>query len=306
MLTTNYYRNIVWHNFQDIITEGNFLELVKKYNIDDYISRRFLGDINRDKALVINGHLFFSLSIPDLKDEEFNKQVLKFIIGKDYIISFSSTKNEGIEKFKADFEKNAHLGKGRDYENPIVYSFLHIFEKIYENMLFELKDVSSEIENIEKKIFSNKEKEMVVRISKVNRKLIDFRRYLKTHDDSWKIFLDLSKTFFPQKNSYTTLEGIVLSYQKALSQAEQLQENLWELRDTNNSLLNAKLGESSKTFTLIAFLTLPITLFISIISIPTKQGHLFLGHNNDFNLIIVTSITMLIVMAGISKIKKWW
>jgi len=176
MLTTSYHRNIIWHNFVGDVTEGDFLDIKEKYHIDDYIAKKFVGEINRDKALLIDNHLFFSISIPDFQKREFGKQVLKFIIGDKYIISFSSTKNEGIERFRLDFENNAHLGKGENYDNPVVYSFLHIFEKIYENMLFELKDASLEIERIEKRIFKGQEKEMVIRISNVNRKLIDFRR----------------------------------------------------------------------------------------------------------------------------------
>jgi len=93
----------------------------------------------------------------------------------------------------------------------------------------------------------------------------------------------------------------MISYQQAYDEMERLHELILLLRDTNNSLLNAKLGRTSKTFTLIAFFTLPISLFISIISVPTKQKHIFIGHNYDFYLLIGTSILLFIIMVIFAK-----
>jgi Mg2+ and Co2+ transporter CorA len=78
--------------------------------------------------------------------------------------------------------------------------------------------------------------------------------------------------------------------------AQDLTDILHDLRDTNNSLLTAKQGEMTKTFTLIAFLTLPATLFYSIVALPTKQKHMFIGQENDFNLIMIVSLVFLISM----------
>gem|GEM_PF-7010748 len=184
MLTTNKYKNVAWHHFQNAVTPDDFNTLIKKYNIDNYIQQKFTNNLNRDKALLIDDNILFTLTIPDLKDNEYNSQVLKFIIGKDYFISYSFIKNEGVEKFKLEFEKNANFGKGNNGENPLVHSLLHLFEKIYENMLFELENVGKEIDNIENNIFKENQLKMVRKISKVNHKLIDFRKNLKTHDDS--------------------------------------------------------------------------------------------------------------------------
>jgi hypothetical protein len=42
------------------------------------------------------------------------------------------------------------------------------------------------------------------------------------------------------------------------------------------------------------------------LSIPTKQKH-FLGNSEyDFTIIITVSIILFLIMAFISKLKKWW
>lgn len=69
------------------------------------------------------------------------------------------------------------------------------------------------------------------------------------------------------------------------AEMNELRETLHELRSTNNSLLNAKQNDTMKIFTLIAFLTLPMTLFLSIISLPTKQRFI-IGTENDLHVIL--------------------
>lgn len=305
MLKTHFHKNIIWYDFLQPTAE-KYLPLAKEFSIDPYINEKFLGKINRDKALILGNHLFLAISIPDLQDGEYKKQELKFILDEVYMITSSDTINEGMEIFKKNFEDNAHFQKGEEFENPVIYSFLHLIEKVYENMIFELQSISVEIDSIEKDIFSNNGRKMVIEISETNKKLIDFGKHIRSHEETWEIFLSLSKEFFAKKHSHEALESITLSYQKVMSEWNHQKETLHELRDTNNSLLNAKLSETSKTFTLIAFLTLPISLFISIISIPTQQGHFFSKNENDFYYIIAMSSILFIFTLGFSKWKKWW
>jgi Mg2+ and Co2+ transporter CorA len=79
---------------------------------------------------------------------------------------------------------------------------------------------------------------------------------------------------------------------------------LHDLRDTNNSLLNLKQNETMKLFTVIAFLTLPMTLFLSIISLPTKQK-IIIGQENDLNMILGILFIIFILMLIYSIFKKW-
>ncbi len=281
------------------------MPLAEKLNIDPYIISKFLLPINRDKVLILGDHLFLSISIPDFKNGEYERQELKFIISKEVLITSTNSKNEGIEYFKTIFDDNSYFEKGEEAENPVVYTFLHMMEKVYENMIFELKNIAKEIDRIEKEIFSGNESKVVREISLVNRKLIDYGKNISGHKETWDIFLLLSKELFVKEKTHDALESIMLSYQKVMSEWLHLKQTLHELRDTNNSLLNSKLNDTTKTFTLIAFLTLPITLFASVLSIPTQQKH-FLGNNEyDFTVILTISFILFLIMLIISKLKKW-
>lgn len=304
MLKTYFHKNIVWYDFLQP-TEEKFLSFSEKLDIDPYIVKKILGKTNRDKALILGKHLFLSISIPDWQHDKFKKQEIKFIIGPEYIITSTNSKNEGLEFFKEKFEYDAHFKKSEEFENPVVYSLLHIFEKIYENIIFKLESVEKKINKIEENIFMGNEKYMVKRISETNRLLINFKRSIRNHEETWDIFLPLAKQFFERKQSHDAIDSIALSYQKAISEFNHLKEYLLELRDTNNSLLSGKLNDTSRTFTLIAFLTLPITLFISVISV-TEIKQKILGTNNDFYIIISIILILFVTSLVFSKWKKWW
>jgi Mg2+ and Co2+ transporter CorA len=51
-------------------------------------------------------------------------------------------------------------------------------------MLFELGDIEEKINNIERHIFSDNEKNMVKTISETNKHLIDFKKNIRGHEDT--------------------------------------------------------------------------------------------------------------------------
>ncbi len=305
MLEKYQHEGVIWYNFKEM-NEEEFWPLVWKYDIDDSIAKKFINGDDFDNTTLLNNDLLLSLSIPNLQNKKYYEQNIKFIVGQKYIISTGIAKNEGVVKFSEELTKNHLLSGAEKHENPTTFLFSLLFQHIYENMIVELKIIKTDINIIEENIFLENETEMVKIISMVNRNLLDFRKYISTHDDSWEVFLKLSKDIFPKPSSQRILEGILLTYKKTADEAKKTQDLLLALRDTNNSLLNAKLGNTSKNFALIAILTLPMSLFVSIVSIPTQQKHLFLGHDQDFTLILVGSAIILISTLIFSKIKKWW
>ena len=305
MLKIHYHKKNTWFDFTQA-SKDNFHPLAKKKKINPYIIKKFLSPSNRDKALHLDDNLYLSLHFPDLKNRDYISQEIKFIIGRDYIITNQDILNEGLDKFRYTFEKTADFEKNEGDDSCIVYIFLHMMEKIYENIIFELRDLEKRIDKIEDKIFDGKEKYMVRSISETNRDLLDFKKNIKSHRETWNIFFKLSREYFEKESSYTTIESILISYKKTHTIADELSELIHDLRDTNNSLLAAKQGDMTKTFTLIAFLTMPATLFYSIVALPTTQKHIFIGQENDFTLIMILSFGFFIVMLSFTIWKKWW
>ncbi|PID83367.1 hypothetical protein CSB11_01070 [Candidatus Campbellbacteria bacterium] len=303
MLKIHFHRNIAWYEFSTL-DKDKLEEVVDKYQISPYVANKFIEDSNRNKVISSYSNLFVSVDVPFLEKDEFIKNKIKLILGKDYLISLVCKKDKGLEKFKANFDNGSDFYRGQTQNSKISNTFIYFFEKIYENLIAELKKIEVKIEEIEKKVFDGNERKMVYEISHINRKLIDFKKHIRSHDDFWESFFSTAEDFFDQKE-IKRIEIINLSYQKTIDQLENIKDQLRELRDTNNSLLNVKMHRLSRIFTITTFSILPATLFITIITIPTKQKHLFLGHPHDFTMIIVISLIMVILMLLISKWSKW-
>ncbi len=306
---------IDWYHFESITknkdSKEKFLILAEEKNISRYIQKNFYSDLKRDRTSLSERHLFISFELPDLfgKFEKYRKQEIKIIMGKDFLITSSIYPDQGLKNFKNHFNNLESFDSNKIncvLPTCVVYYFVYLIEKIYENLNSDLLKIREEIEEIEEEIFTEKEFIMVKKISLTNRRLLDFRKILRAQKTTWHYFFEISKNFFEKESSHNAIDSIVLSHDISYQNAEELKEMLWELRDTNNSLLSSKQAEASKTFTLIAFLTLPITLFISIISLPTNQSHLFLGHKNDFTLTIIISLLLFSLTLYISRRKKWW
>ncbi len=298
---------IEWYDFTGN-DNAEFPKLAAEKNIDTYIAKKFTSRNERDRAFISGDNLFLCMHFPDLNQEtfEYKLQEINFIIGKDYIITGKEDDSYGLLDYEQKFLERANEEHFFPEDEFIAYPVVRMIERIYENISLELNDVEDFIEIIEDNIFRDKEKQMVVKISEINRTLIDFRKTIRTHRQTWSVFSDVAHRFFKKESTYDVLDTVTIAYEKVYSQAEELKELLWELRDTNNSLLSAKQSDTSKTFTLIAFMTLPISLFISIISIPSQQSHLFLGHANDFTLTLGISFIIFFITLAISIYKKWW
>lgn len=183
MLKTYYHKNNTWYDFTGV-TKEKFQELAEEKKINEYIRNKFLESSNRDKAVHLDDNIYLSLHFPDLKNHEYVTQEIKFIIGRDYIITNQDLNNEGLANFRKVFESNANFEKEEEYDTCVVYIFLHMIEKIYENIIFELRELEIRIDDIENKIFDEKEKHMVRKISETNRDLLDFKKNIRSHKET--------------------------------------------------------------------------------------------------------------------------
>ena len=152
MLKTYYHKNNTWNDFS-LATKEKFDDLADEKNINEYIRKKFLASSNRDKTVHLDDNIYLSLHFPDLKNREYVTQEIKFIIGRNYIMTNQEFNNEGLANFRKVFESSANFEKEEEYDTCVVYIFLHMIEKIYENMIFELRELESKIDDIERQIW---------------------------------------------------------------------------------------------------------------------------------------------------------
>ena len=144
---------------------------------------------------------------------------------------------------------------------------------------------------------------MVERISRANRSLLDFRWALKNHEDILSSLETDGGDFFGQSFS-DNLKSLFNEYYKIWNIIESNKEIVNDLRITNDSLLTTKTNEVMKALTVIASLTLPLSLIVNFFGMSIKLS-ILPGDERDFWIVVAIMVSALIVTFGYFSHKKW-
>ena len=181
--------------------------------------------------------------------------------------------------------------------------FLLLAKKMYRGVEHEIDQVRDDLEDIEEEVFEGHEREMVVALSKVGRDILNFKQALDPHQDVLKSLSAVAPAFAGEgyKRRLRALED---TYYRALKHVTRLWQTLTELRETNNSLLSTKQNEVMKIFTILAFVTFPLSLIASVFGMNTKDTPL-IGTEHDFWIVMGVMAFATLLMAIYFKRKGW-
>jgi magnesium transporter len=163
--------------------------------------------------------------------------------------------------------------------------------------------VESKLREIEDQIFKGKEKQMVVEIAGIAKKLISFRQTIKSHDEVLRDAKPLFDRHF-KDGLDDAFQATHTHYFYILRRMGSLVETLDALRETNMALLTTKQNEIMKTLTIMAFVTFPLSLFTSMFGMNTESTPI-LGSENDFWIIITVMAVAAVCFFAFFKYKHW-
>jgi len=173
--------------------------------------------------------------------------------------------------------------------------------RFYQRVEDQVNETEDMLEDIEEAIFEGKEKDMVVALSFVGRDILNLRQALEPHKD---ILKSIKQEFSFSGSEKEILQSIDNLYYKIMRKVYELKASLQELRETNNSLLSTKQNEVMKIFTILAFVTFPLSLVASLFGMNTKHIPI-VGMPYDFWIVIALMSLATIFMFAYFKHKKW-
>ncbi len=119
---------------------------------------------------------------------------------------------------------------------------------------------------------------------------------LKTLEDEGAKFL--GEEFIPYlrslENDYYRLHNHIMRHT----------DTLHEIRETNNSLLSTKEGETMRVLTIMAFLTFPLSLVVAILNSQLTHNPIH-GLKYDFEIMLGITATIGASMLWYFKYKRW-
>ncbi len=293
---------IVWINLE-APTKDDVRTVVDEFNISPSLADELLIPSLKPYAQRADKELYLALHFPVMhKAHVTGEQEVDFIIGHSFVLTNHYEKMPVLEKFKKVFTMNQSLEKNNFNGSPLNI-FIAIAKQLYTAVEEQIDEVHDTLEDIERDIFAGKEREMVEALSYAGRNILNLKQSLDPHQDVLRT-LSLEVGNFAGSTFRNRLRAIDDIYYRERKHITRLWQTISELRETNNSLLSTKQNEIMQIFTILAFVTFPLSLFASIFGMNTAHIPI-VGRDYDFWIVIGAMAFATFLMFLFFKHKKW-
>lgn len=303
MISRYTYKKLVWVDVQSP-TQEEVRSLMEEFDIHPLVADEMLSPTLRPKVDLYQNFIYLILHFPTIshKHDGGRDQEIDFVVGKDFLITTHYDLIDPLHEFSKIFEVSSILEKS-NIGNHAGFILFYLLRELYKLLDRELDHINHDFGDIQAKIFSGKERDMVSAISHLNRDLLNFKQALRPHKEVLESFEIAGTKFFGEQFSYylRTTSG---EYYKISTILDGHRETLLELRDTNDSLLTTKNNETMRFLTIMAFVTFPLSLVASIFGMGAKSTPI-IGTPYDFWIILGIMAVGFFSMFVFFKYKKW-
>lgn len=302
MISKYTYKKLTWIDLESP-TKEEILHISDDFPMPHPIGEELAYSSMRSKVDLYPDMIYLILHFPCVshKHQKASEMEVDFVIGRDFVITTHYEHSDALHEFAKSFEVTSILEKANIGEHA-GYLFFHIIKYLYKNSLNELEDINAKMREIENNIFDGKEKDMLLAISNIKRKLVDFKRAIRFHRDVLHSFETAGKHLFGEEFSYY-LTAITGEFNRVASALESYREMLNDLRETNDSLLTHKTGVAMRTLTMMSFLIFPLTLVATIFTMRTNLP--IVGSQYDFYYVLGIMLFVMLIMLTLFKRNKW-
>lgn len=296
------HNSLTWIDLESP-TSHEVREVAAEFGIDALSAEELLSPSARPIAEFHERYVYLILRFPALKHtHQAREQEIDFLIGRDFLITAHYETVDTIHKFAKVFEVNSLLEKGmlEEHGGTLFYALLR---KLYKSVEHELEHIRKEQHVIEEHIFSGHEVRMVEAISRVARDLLSIRQIIEPHRDMLRSLQEGGAQLFGSEFT-PFLKALENDYFRVHGHVMRSIESLHELRETNNSLLTTKQNETMRVFTIMAFLTFPLSLLVALLDV-NALGNPIQNMDNGFWIILGSVVVVGALMVGIFKRNGW-
>ncbi len=305
MLHRHEYKNLVWIDFECPTLE-EVRRVANEFGINPSVADELLSPTLRPHTERYDEYLYLVLHFPTLQHPAHTavapEHEVDFIIGKNFIITTRYEELTTFVEFRKVFEVNSSLDEGHISENAFDI-FLLLTKRLYRIVDVDIDKIRDTLEYIEKEIFEGREREMVEALSRAGRDILNIKQGLDPHQDILSSLNELTVEL-AGKEYASQIHSIENMYYRSRKHTTRIWQTMVELRETNNSLLSTKQNEVMKIFTILAFVTFPLSLVASIFGMNTINTP-FVGSNYDFWIVIGLMACATFFMFLFFRHKRW-
>jgi magnesium transporter len=304
MIKESKNKKITWVDIENPSMD-ELRKIMEKYNLDPAMTKEMALTTFKERVISKDGKIYAVFHFPALRHSHGDgvKQEIDFVIGKDFIITNRYEHIDAIESFSKFFEVNATLEKEimEDHGGFVMY---YILKELYKSVSNELDSINDELSFVEKGIFDGQEKEMVSSISKLSRDLLNIQHTIIGHGDILEKIISMGDQYLEDESFIYDIRKIKNESDRVNRYLTDSMDFLSELRETNNSLLSTKQNEIMKTLTILAFVVLPFSIITGFFQMNTVNTP-FVGSENDWYIVILVELIIVISLFIFARLKKW-
>lgn len=303
MIKSYPYKTLTWIDV-DSPTPEDISSIIREYKLHPLVGEELLSPTRKPKIDIYPNYLYLVLHIP-IRRRNGSKRIIDekeidFIIGKDFVITTHMGAIDTLHTLGKSFETNEVLDKeGIGIHSGVI--FYHIMKRLYDQMKQDLEDIKDDLNRVEDAIFHGDERKMVQSLSELSREIIDFKQTARLHQEVLESFSLAPHDFFGE-DFKTFWEQIRQGYASIHDLISVNKELLIDLRETNTSLLSTKQNEHMKLFSILAFVTFPLTLIVALFSMPTLHTPI-IGMAYDWQIIAGAVVVLALIMFAYFKEK---
>ena len=277
-------------------------QMMQEFDLHPLIAEELLAPSFKPKVERRGDCLYVILHFPAMRVVGSRpEQEIDFVIGKHFLITTRYETVDPLHSFAKTFEVNTVLGRGGSTHGG--HLFVSMARSLYEALNDECGAMRRRLQVIEERIFRGDERGMVIELSHVGRTIYDFRESLLPHEEMLRSLEPVAGRLLGAEFAYYIRE-LTGAYQRLERSLGHLRDSLGEMRETNNSLLTTKQNEVMKTFTVLAFLFLPLSFIASLFGMNTVHNPIA-GNSFDFWIIFTGMVLLAGTCLAYFKGKGW-
>jgi magnesium transporter len=275
--------------------------LRKKFHFHPIILDELIHMSDRSKVESYEGYLYLVIHLPNYDPclRSARQAEIDILATKDTFITIQYEKLEPISQF----EKHLANEKIKNHITNTGQLLHRLLGEIDNFSLRQLKHIEEKVKKISGDLFADRERDLLEEISHVKRDVAAFGIITWPERNILESLINSGTNFWG--------EGMRIYFNDALGDhwrvihtLNNLKETLAAFEETNSQLLNFKTNEIMKFLTIIAFLTLPLTLFASMLQ-TRIVGDFFSQRPVSALSLLTLAFIVSVVLAVYFKKRKW-
>jgi magnesium transporter len=303
MITRHARGKVTWVDLEKP-TEEELESVRREFEIDPRIGNELASPTPYPAFAAFGNAAFVVLHFPAPRSHaDFKDQEVDFIIGKHFFVTTHYEVVDSLHRLNKMFETEELLGvSGSDCADAVLELALY---HLYDSIRSETARGASALARIERNIAIGAEQSMVRPIADVSREFLHFENLLTREEQPLQTFLETLHlpAFFGSEFSERT-KRILAERKRVLHMVQSYRSTATEIRETNMALLTASQNEIMKTLTIMAFITLPLTLVAALFQMNTVDTPI-IGSPHDFWIVILIMLVLSGLLALFVIRKRW-